>query len=238
MSFFAPVLLVFLLAVPVGGRAAICGSTAAATACGGLGCAALLPNMAERPPPWRRHLPVALLLVGVALLLVGFARPTATMTVKRQEATVVLVLDVSGSMAARDSHADPARRARRRSRSGTSTSSRAATGCRCHLLRPRCRLGVADARSDRGPRGDREGERRPAGHRARRCGREGGRRRPLREGNAERQPSARRDRRALGRRPDRGSRHAAAGGRAGQAGGRSRCRRSRSARPTASSSSP
>ena len=41
--------------------------------------------------------------LGVALLLVGFARPTATMTVKRQEATVVLVLDVSGSMAARDS---------------------------------------------------------------------------------------------------------------------------------------
>ena len=59
--------------------------------------------MTDRPPSWRRHLPVALLLAGAALLLVGFARPNATVTVKRQEATVVLVLDVSGSMAAKDS---------------------------------------------------------------------------------------------------------------------------------------
>jgi len=103
MSFAAPILLVFLLVVP----AAVAGhlwldrhrdhraSAWAATA--------LLPNMTSRPPAWRRHLPVALLLVGAALLLVGFARPTARITVKRQEATVILVLDVSGSMAARDS---------------------------------------------------------------------------------------------------------------------------------------
>ena len=71
---------------------------------------ALLPNMVERPPAWRRFLPTALLLVGAALLLVGFARPQATITVKKQDATVVLVLDVSGSMAAKDSHADAARR--------------------------------------------------------------------------------------------------------------------------------
>ena len=103
MSFFAPALLVFLLAVP----AAIAGylwldrrrdERAAAWA-----APALLPNMARRPSSFRRHLPVALLLAGVALLLVGFARPTATETVKKQEATVVLVLDVSGSMAAGDS---------------------------------------------------------------------------------------------------------------------------------------
>ncbi len=103
MSFFAPVLLVFLLAVP----AAVLGylwlerrrdERAAAWA-----APVLLPNMAHRPAAWRRRLPVALLLVGAALLLVGFARPSATITVKRQEATVVLVLDVSGSMAANDS---------------------------------------------------------------------------------------------------------------------------------------
>jgi Ca-activated chloride channel family protein len=35
-------------------------------------------------------------------LLVGFARPRTTISVKRQEATVVLVLDVSGSMEAKD----------------------------------------------------------------------------------------------------------------------------------------
>jgi Ca-activated chloride channel family protein len=43
-----------------------------------------------------------LLLVGVALFLVGFARPMATVTVDRQEATLIVVLDVSGSMAAKD----------------------------------------------------------------------------------------------------------------------------------------
>ena len=60
--------------------------------------------MVRRPPSWRRTIPTALLLVGVALLLVGFARPTASFHVKSQEATVViLVLDVSGSMAANDS---------------------------------------------------------------------------------------------------------------------------------------
>ena len=45
----------------------------------------------------------ALLLLGAALLLVGFARPQTSIRVKRQDATVIVVLDVSGSMAARDS---------------------------------------------------------------------------------------------------------------------------------------
>jgi Ca-activated chloride channel homolog len=63
----------------------------------------LLENMVARPPAWRRHLPTALLLLGGLLLLVGFARPQASVRVKRQDATVVLVLDVSGSMAAKDS---------------------------------------------------------------------------------------------------------------------------------------
>ena len=103
MSFAAPLLLLCLLAVP----AAIAGylwlddrrdARAAAWA-----PAPLLPNMVARPPAWRRHLPVALLLVGLTLLLVGFARPKATITVEKQDATVVLVLDVSGSMAANDS---------------------------------------------------------------------------------------------------------------------------------------
>jgi Ca-activated chloride channel family protein len=64
---------------------------------------ALLPNMTSAPPRWRTRLPAALLLLGVALLLVGFARPRATVTVKNNDATMVVVLDVSGSMAANDS---------------------------------------------------------------------------------------------------------------------------------------
>lgn len=102
MTFQAPFLLLFLLVVP----AAVAGhlwwerrrdARAAVWA-----APALLPNMLDRPPHWRRHVPTALLLGGVALLLVGFARPHASFNVKRQEATLVLVLDVSGSMAAKD----------------------------------------------------------------------------------------------------------------------------------------
>jgi Ca-activated chloride channel family protein len=65
--------------------------------------AVLQPNMVTRPPSWSRTIPSVLLLIGVALLLVGFARPKASFHVKSQEATVVMVLDVSGSMAADDS---------------------------------------------------------------------------------------------------------------------------------------
>lgn len=105
MSFAAPALLVLLLVVPL----AVVGwgvlerrrhERASAWA-----SPALLPNMISAPARWRTRLPVALLLGGVALLLVGFARPRATVTVKNNDATMVVVLDVSGSMAATDAQA-------------------------------------------------------------------------------------------------------------------------------------
>ena len=102
MSFAAPALLVFLLAVPLAVAAYLWLERRRDARASGWATPALLPNIVKRPPSWRRHLPVALLLLGVALLLVGFARPHTTIKVKRQEATVVLVLDVSGSMAAKD----------------------------------------------------------------------------------------------------------------------------------------
>jgi len=102
MSFGLPLLLLCLLAIPLAVGALVLlergrGRRAAAWA-----PAALLPNMTIRPSQLRRQLPAALTLLGVALLLVGFARPKATYHVKAQEATLVLVLDVSGSMAATD----------------------------------------------------------------------------------------------------------------------------------------
>ena len=50
----------------------------------------------------RRHLPIALLLVALAAMIVGVARPHATVTVRREEATVLLAMDVSRSMGATD----------------------------------------------------------------------------------------------------------------------------------------
>jgi Ca-activated chloride channel family protein len=63
---------------------------------------ALRPNVVDRVPAWRRHLPVALLLLAVALFLVGFARPHANVSVRSEEATVVLAIDTSRSMGATD----------------------------------------------------------------------------------------------------------------------------------------
>jgi Ca-activated chloride channel family protein len=50
----------------------------------------------------RRHLPPALFLIGLAVLLVALARPQAQVSLPRVEGTVMLVFDVSGSMAADD----------------------------------------------------------------------------------------------------------------------------------------
>jgi Ca-activated chloride channel homolog len=51
---------------------------------------------------WRRHLPPALLLLAVTALLLAAARPAAVITLPLQEKTIVLAIDVSGSMRATD----------------------------------------------------------------------------------------------------------------------------------------
>jgi Ca-activated chloride channel family protein len=51
---------------------------------------------------WRRHVPPALLLLALAALLVATARPTAVVTLPLIELTVILAMDVSGSMRATD----------------------------------------------------------------------------------------------------------------------------------------
>ncbi len=62
----------------------------------------LLPNVVDREPGRLRYLPVAILLVGLAAMIVGVARPHATVSVPREEATVILAMDVSRSMKAKD----------------------------------------------------------------------------------------------------------------------------------------
>jgi Ca-activated chloride channel family protein len=52
--------------------------------------------------PLRRHLPYALLLCALPILLVGLARPEAQLTVPHIAGTAVLAFDVSNSMSAKD----------------------------------------------------------------------------------------------------------------------------------------
>src|SRR3954466_11267918 len=51
---------------------------------------------------WRRHVPPAIVLVALAALIVAVARPSATLTLPSQHETVILAMDVSGSMRATD----------------------------------------------------------------------------------------------------------------------------------------
>lgn len=55
-----------------------------------------------RGPGWRRHLPPALLLAALALLLLATARPTMRLVLPSQQRMVVLAMDVSISMRATD----------------------------------------------------------------------------------------------------------------------------------------
>jgi Ca-activated chloride channel family protein len=102
MSFSSPYTLLWLLAIPAlvalyAGRERRRGRFAARW-----GRLALLPNLIDRAPGRRRHLPVAVLLAALAALIVGVARPHATVTVPREEATVLLAVDTSRSMGATD----------------------------------------------------------------------------------------------------------------------------------------
>ena len=102
MTFLAPLLLLGLLLVPVliglylwaqrrRGRYAVRFTNLD-----------LLANIAPKRPSWRRHLPPVIYLGAVALLVFGLARPSMVVAVPREDATVLLAIDVSGSMKATD----------------------------------------------------------------------------------------------------------------------------------------
>jgi Ca-activated chloride channel family protein len=62
----------------------------------------LLANVVSRSPGWRRHLPPALYVLALTGLLLSLARPQAVTLVPKEQATVMLVIDTSGSMNATD----------------------------------------------------------------------------------------------------------------------------------------
>ena len=102
MTFQSPLALLGLLVVPLLVAAYVRHERGRASYVARFANLALLPNLVDRAPGWRRHLPVAILLVALAAMVVGVARPHATVSVPREEATVILAIDVSRSMAAKD----------------------------------------------------------------------------------------------------------------------------------------
>jgi Ca-activated chloride channel homolog len=63
---------------------------------------ALQPSVAPARPGWRRHAAAGMYALAVLGLLLALARPEITVAVPREQASVVLATDGSGSMQARD----------------------------------------------------------------------------------------------------------------------------------------
>src|SRR4030042_681283 len=62
----------------------------------------LIKEALGRGPGIRRHIPPVLFLMGVATMIFALARPVASVMLPSQQGTVILTLDVSGSMRADD----------------------------------------------------------------------------------------------------------------------------------------
>jgi len=67
----------------------------------------LLASVAPKRPGWRRHLPAAAFALALTTFVLAFAQPTRDVKVPREQATIVMAIDVSLSMQATD--VDPTR---------------------------------------------------------------------------------------------------------------------------------
>jgi Ca-activated chloride channel family protein len=62
----------------------------------------LVKDAAGRGPGFRRHVPAALFILGLTAAIVAVARPSAHVILPSEQGTVILSMDVSGSMRAQD----------------------------------------------------------------------------------------------------------------------------------------
>lgn len=102
MSFGQPLLLLLLLAVPALAGAYAWQLRRRRRQAVRFPDVALLRAAGATRRSWRRHVPVALVLGALAVLGVGSARPTVEADVSASSSTIILALDVSGSMCATD----------------------------------------------------------------------------------------------------------------------------------------
>src|SRR5689334_9253166 len=63
---------------------------------------ALLDSVAPRRPGWRRHVAAGIAGLALIAMVIGLARPARDEKVPREEAVVMLAIDVSRSMTATD----------------------------------------------------------------------------------------------------------------------------------------
>jgi Ca-activated chloride channel homolog len=102
MSFASPVYLAALALVPLALLANAASRRRARRYAVRFPGVATLAPLLPRMPVWRRRVPLALFLAALTVLALALARPHATVAVPREQASVVLVTDVSRSMLADD----------------------------------------------------------------------------------------------------------------------------------------
>ena len=107
MSFASPVFLAALAIVPIALLAHVLSRRRARRYAVRYPGVATLAPLLPRVAGWRRQLPLALFLASLAVLALALARPHATVAVPKEQASIVLVTDVSRSMLADD--VDPSR---------------------------------------------------------------------------------------------------------------------------------
>jgi len=102
MSFSSPVWLLALLLVPAAVEAQRLARRRARRYALRFPAVPTLVQAIGKGPDWRRYIPIAALLAAIASLSLAMARPHVTTRVPVREASVILVLDRSGSMDADD----------------------------------------------------------------------------------------------------------------------------------------
>ena len=102
MSFGTPLILLALLVVPFAIARYLAGERARRKRAQAFASPRMMPSVAPAQPRWRRHVPLVLYGLALAILIIAAARPRATVAVPVEQATVMLVTDVSGSMESTD----------------------------------------------------------------------------------------------------------------------------------------
>src|SRR5689334_1984757 len=102
MTFAEPVLLIALLGVPLAALGYLYVQRRRSRYVVRFTNVDLLANLVPKTPAWRRHVPPALYVAAMAALVIALARPSAMVAVPREDATIILAMDTSGSMMATD----------------------------------------------------------------------------------------------------------------------------------------
>jgi Ca-activated chloride channel family protein len=102
MTFQSPWLLLGLALLPFLVWAYVVAEKRRRRAAAAFAAPATAASVIPRKPGWRRHAPLALAWLAIAALIGALARPQVSVAVPAEQATIVLAMDHSGSMAATD----------------------------------------------------------------------------------------------------------------------------------------